>query len=218
MGQLGAQSFLPAQTDSLPALRDAARTCRGCELYREASQTVFGEGPSPARIMMVGEQPGDAEDREGHPFVGPAGRLLDKAIGEAGLERDQIYVTNTVKHFKHTGTRDTKRRIHAKPNQTEINACLPWLEAELKAVRPALIIVLGSTAAQALLGKAFRVTKERGMLIPWRGIVALATVHPSSILRSPDRDEAYAAFVNDLKTASEYEHSEHEHTQSTKTE
>jgi DNA polymerase len=206
MAQLGAQPYLPAHTDSLPALREAARSCRGCELYREASQTVFGEGPSPARIMMVGEQPGDAEDREGHPFVGPAGRLLDKAIAEAGLERDQIYVTNTVKHFKHTSTRETKRRIHAKPNQTEITACLPWLEAELKAVRPELIVVLGSTAAQTLLGKAFRVTKERGKLVPWRGIVALATVHPSSILRSPDRDESYAAFVNDLKAISEHEH------------
>lgn len=210
MAQVGAQSFLPARTDSLPALIEAARSCRGCELYREASQTVFGEGPSPAHIMMVGEQPGDAEDREGHPFVGPAGRLLDKAIAEAGLERDQIYLTNTVKHFKHTkspeATKDSKRRIHAKPNQTEITACLPWLEAELKAVRPKLIVVLGSTAAQTLLGKPFRVTKERGKLIPWRGIVALATVHPSSVLRSPDRDDAYAAFVSDLKAVSEHEH------------
>jgi len=204
MGLLGAQPFLPAQTDSLSALRAAAKSCRGCELYREASQTVFGEGPSPARIMMVGEQPGDVEDREGHPFVGPAGRLLDKAIAEAGLERDEIYLTNTVKHFKHTGNRDSKRRIHAKPNQTEITACLPWLEAELKAVRPKLVIVLGSTAAQALLGKAFRVTKERGTPIPWRGITALATVHPSGVLRSPDRDEAYAALVEDLKAARSY--------------
>jgi len=199
MGQLGAQPFLPAQTDSLSALRSAAASCRGCELYREATQTVFGEGPSPAPIMMVGEQPGDAEDREGHPFVGPAGRLLDKAIAEAGLERDQIYLTNTVKHFKHTSTRESKRRIHAKPSQTEITACMPWLEAELKAIRPRLIVALGSTAAQVLLGKAFRVTKERGKLVPWRGITALATVHPSSVLRSTERDESYAEFVADLR-------------------
>ncbi|HZM79313.1 MAG TPA: UdgX family uracil-DNA binding protein [Candidatus Limnocylindrales bacterium] len=206
MAQLGAQPFLPVQTDSLTALRAAAKSCRGCELYREASQTVFGEGPSPAHIMMVGEQPGDAEDREGHPFVGPAGRLLDKAITEAGLERDEIYLTNTVKHFKHTGSRESKRRIHAKPNQTEISACLPWLEAELKAVRPQLIIVLGSTAAQALLGKAFRVTQQRGTLMPWRGIMALATVHPSSVLRSPGREQAYAGFVEDLKAAAGVRH------------
>ncbi len=199
MGQLGAQPYLPAQTDSLSALHSAAASCRGCELYREATQTVFGQGPSPARIMMVGEQPGDAEDREGLPFVGPAGRLLDKAITEAGLERDQIYLTNTVKHFKHIGTTESKRRIHAKPNQTEITACMPWLEAELKAIRPQLIVALGSTAAQALLGKAFRVTKERGKLMPWRGIRALASVHPSSILRSTELDESYAAFVADLR-------------------
>jgi uracil-DNA glycosylase len=201
MGLLGAQPFLPARTDSLRALRAAAKSCRGCELYREATQTVFGEGPSPAHIMMVGEQPGDVEDREGHPFVGPAGRLLEKAIAEAGLDRDDIYLTNIVKHFKHISTRESKRRIHAKPNQTEITACLPWLEAELKAIRPQLVVALGSTAAQALLGKAFRVTKERGLLVPWRGIMALATVHPSSILRSTERDEAYAAFVEDLKVA-----------------
>lgn len=201
MGLLGAQSFLPARTDSLKALRAAAESCRGCELYREATQTVFGEGPSPARIMMVGEQPGEVEDREGHPFVGPAGRLLDTAIAEAGLERDDIYLTNIVKHFKHTGSKDSNRRIHAKPHQTEIKACLPWLEAELKAIRPDLVVALGSTAAQTLLGKAFRVTEERGRLIPWRGITALATVHPSSILRSTERDEAYAAFVEDLKVA-----------------
>lgn len=201
MSQLGAQSYLPARTGSLSALREAAASCRGCELYREASQTVFGEGPSSARIMMVGEQPGDAEDREGRPFVGPAGRLLDKAITDAGLDRDEIYLTNTVKHFKHTSTRESKRRIHAKPNPGEITACLPWLESELKAVRPELVVVLGSTAAQALLGKAFLVTKERGKLLPWREITVLATVHPSSILRSRERDEAYAAFVSDLRVA-----------------
>jgi len=204
MAEVGAESFLPAQTDSLKELRAAAASCRGCQLYREATQTVFGEGPSPARIMMLGEQPGDIEDREGHPFVGPAGRLLDKAVVDAGLEREQVYLTNTVKHFKHTSTRESKRRIHAKPNQTEITACLPWLEAELKATRPDLIVVLGSTAAQALLGKTFRVTKSRGTLVPWRDIEVLATVHPSSILRSTERDEAYAAFVADLAVVAEY--------------
>ncbi|HEX6682577.1 MAG TPA: UdgX family uracil-DNA binding protein [Candidatus Limnocylindrales bacterium] len=201
MPEVGAQSFLPADTNSLRALRAAASSCRGCQLYREATQTVFGEGPVPAQIMMLGEQPGDIEDREGHPFVGPAGRLLDKAIIDAGLERAQIYLTNTVKHFKHTSTSESKRRIHAKPNQSEITACRPWLEAELKTARPKLIVALGSTAAQALLGKAFRVTKSHGTLTPWRDIQVLATVHPSSILRSTERDDAYAAFVADLRVA-----------------
>lgn len=206
MAELGAQSFLPAETDSLPALRAAAASCRGCELYRAATQTVFGEGYGRAHTMMVGEEPGDIEDREGHPFVGPAGRLLDKAIIDAGLLRGDIYVTNTVKHFKFklAGGGQGKRRIHSKPNQTEITACMPWLEAELKAVQPELVVALGSTAAQALLGKAFRVTKERGRLVPWRDIMALATAHPSSILRSTERNEAYGSLVADLSVAAEY--------------
>lgn len=203
MPELGAERFFPAETNSLPALREAAAGCRGCQLYREATQTVFGEGPVPAHVMMVGEQPGDIEDKQGHPFVGPAGRLLDKAIVEAGLERTKIYVTNTVKHFKHTspagGTRESKRRIHAKPNQTEIVACLPWLEAELKVAAPRIVVALGSTAAKALLGSSFRVTRSRGELLPWRQIEIMATVHPSSVLRSPDRTEAYEGLVSDLR-------------------
>lgn len=181
---------------SFRKVRSEAAGCRRCDLYRDATQTVFGEGPVPAALMMVGEQPGDVEDREGRPFTGPAGRLLDRAIAEAGLDRDTIYLTNTVKHFKHTMR--GKRRIHAKPNQTEIAACLPWLETELSLVKPDIVVALGSTAAQALLGKAFRVTKSRGTLIPLRDFQILATVHPSSILRSPNRDAAYDAFLADL--------------------
>jgi uracil-DNA glycosylase len=207
MTELGAENFLPADTGSWRALRLAADTCRGCDLYRNATQTVFGEGPTPAQVMMIGEQPGDIEDRDGQPFVGPAGRLLDKAIVEAGLDRSKIYLTNTVKHFKHTSTGESKRRIHAKPNQAEISACRPWLEAELKTARPGLVIALGSTAAQALLGKAFRVTKARGQLIPWREIEVLATVHPSSILRSTDRHADFEAFVADLRVAAQAVHS-----------
>jgi uracil-DNA glycosylase family protein len=191
--------FLPADTGSIGALRSAAAGCRACHLYQHATQTVFGEGPVPADIMMVGEQPGDIEDRQGHPFVGPAGRLLDKALAEAGLDRSQVYLTNAVKHFKHTTTTDSKRRIHAKPNQTEITACLPWLESELGVVRPKLVVVLGSTAAQTLAGRDFKVTKSRGKVMPWRDIKLLATLHPSSVLRATDRHEAYEGLVADLK-------------------
>lgn len=201
MPVLGADRFLPADTDSVKALRTAAAHCRGCDLYLDTTQTVFGEGPTPARVMMVGEQPGDIEDRKGHPFVGPAGQLLDKAIDEAGLDRSEVYLTNTVKHFKHSATRETKRRIHAKPNQTEITACLPWLEAELKATEPRLVVVLGATAAKALLGNSFRVTKSRGELIPWRHMQIVATAHPSSVLRSTRRQEDYEALVADLRVA-----------------
>lgn len=201
MPVLGAEHFFPADTDSVKALRTAAAHCRGCELYRDASQTVFGEGPAPAKIVMIGEQPGDIEDRKGHPFVGPAGQLLDKAIDEAGMDRSKVYLTNTVKHFKHTFTRESKRRIHAKPNQTEIAACLPWFEAELKTTEPRLVIALGATAAKALLGNSFRVTKSRGELLPWRDIQIMATAHPSSILRSTNRHEDYEAFVTDLRAA-----------------
>jgi DNA polymerase len=172
------------------------------------TQTVFGEGPTPARLMIVGEQPGDQEDREGHPFVGPAGRLLDTALEEAGIDRGSVYVTNAVKHFKWERGEKTKRRIHKKPNDGEIRACRPWLDEEMKLVKPKVVVCLGATAAQALLGKTFRVTKSRGqkVSVPFADAV-FATVHPSSILRAPDpkaREEARRAFVADLKKVSRF--------------
>lgn len=186
-------------------LREAAAGCRACPLWRNATQTVFGEGPVKADLILVGEQPGDREDREGRPFVGPAGRVLDEALAEAGIDRGRVYVTNVVKHFKWSAR--GKRRIHQKPNAEEIGACKPWLEAELAAVRPQVLVALGATAAQALLGRGFRVTRERG--VPVESDLAphvLATVHPSSILRARDeaeRREAYATFAADLRAAAE---------------
>jgi uracil-DNA glycosylase family protein len=172
------------------------------------TQTVFGEGPAPARVMIVGEQPGDQEDKEGHPFVGPAGRLLDAALEEAGIDRGTVYVTNAVKHFKWERGEKTKRRIHKKPNVSEIRACRPWLDQEMKLVKPEVVVCLGATAAQALLGKSFRVTKSRGqrVAVPFADAV-FATVHPSSILRAPDarsREEARKAFIADLKKVSRF--------------
>jgi DNA polymerase len=194
-----AADFLPARR-TLPTLRAAAEGCRGCDLYRRGTRTVFGEGPTAARVMLVGEQPGHEEDLAGHPFVGPAGRLLDRALAEAGIARDDVYVTNVVKHFK--WERRGKRRIHAKPGQTEIAACLPWFQAELQAVKPNAVVCLGATAAQALLGPRFQVTKQRGQ---WLSSAlaprVLATVHPSAILRAPDeaaRHREMEAFVADL--------------------
>jgi uracil-DNA glycosylase len=183
---------------SLPALREAVHTCRGCDLYRNATQAVFGEGARAADVMLVGEQPGDSEDREGRPFVGPAGRLLDNALEEAGIDRAATYVTNVVKHFKWQAR--GKRRIHQKPNWTEIAACRPWLDAELEVVQPRVLVCLGATAAQALLGRQFRVTQSRGQLVdsPLAEVVT-ATVHPSAILRADDREREYALFVADLK-------------------
>ena len=184
----------------LADLRTAAATCRACELWKTGTQTVFGEGARQAEIMFVGEQPGDKEDRAGRPFVGPAGRLLDEALEEAGIDRSRAYVTNIVKHFKWVAR--GKRRIHKKPGMTEINACKPWLEAEVATVRPRALVCLGSTAAQGLLGKDFKVTQRRGELVesPLAEVV-MATVHPSSILRAGD-DEArkleMKAFVEDL--------------------
>jgi DNA polymerase len=187
------------------ALRDAAARCTGCELYKNATQTVFGEGPERARVMLVGEQPGDAEDLAGHPFVGPAGRLLDRCHVEAGIDRKQTYVTNVVKHFKWVPR--GPRRIHSKPGAVEIEACFPWLEAEISVVKPQMVVALGATAAQALFGKAFRVTRERGKLIRSRWApYAMATVHPSSLLRAPDeaaRHREMALFIEDLKQAAE---------------
>jgi uracil-DNA glycosylase len=185
------------------ALKQAAAGCMGCDLYKNATQTVFGEGRvSLSQVMFVGEQPGDEEDVNGHPFVGPAGRLFDKALAEAGIDRDQTYVTNVVKHFKWKPR--GKRRIHEKPRAAEIRACEPWLAAELEVVHPNILVCLGATAAQALLGKDFRVTQMRGKwLESGHARLTLATVHPSSILRAPDpeaREEQYAEFVQDLKT------------------
>ena len=207
--QLSAAEFLPKGHDAqhdLNALRKAAARCKGCPLYQHATQTVFGEGKPRARMILVGEQPGDREDIEGHPFVGPAGQLLDRCLEEAGIGRDEVYVTNAVKHFKWEPR--GKRRIHKKPSQREIAACRPWFDAEVEAVQTELIVCLGATAAQALLGSAFRVTQNRGKVITAAKLPPiLATVHPSSILRAPDdeaRHEARALFVADLRAAAAF--------------
>lgn len=197
--------FEPAQplASSLPSLRQAAASCKACDLWKTATQTVFGEGSSHAPIMMVGEQPGDLEDRAGRPFVGPAGKLLDQALSEAGIDRSDVYVTNAVKHFKWSPAERGKRRIHKKPRDSEIQACRPWLDAELAVVKPTILVCLGATAAQSLLGKEFRVSRQRGQIIesPLAPHV-VATVHPSSILRAQDdesRRSQMQAFVQDLK-------------------
>jgi uracil-DNA glycosylase family protein len=216
----------PAQPPSgvgLDGLRTAAARCRACELWEPATQTVFGEGPETARIVFVGEQPGDQEDRQGEPFVGPAGRLLDRALGDAGIDRRDTYVTNAVKHFRFAPK--GKRRIHQTPGPEHLRACRPWLEAELTVLRPEVVVCLGATAAKALISPSFRITKDRGHLLPWAppGVAAvvgdgqeadddepdearpaqtwmLATTHPSAVLRTPDeaRDAAYEALVADL--------------------
>ena len=174
---------------SIEELRRAAHNCKACDLWKNATQTVFGEGRPNATIMLVGEQPGDQEDLAGHPFVGPAGRVLDEALREAGIDRGEVYVTNVVKHFKWSPAERGKRRIHKKPRYSEINACRPWLDAKLRAVRPRVLVCLGATAAQALLGRTFSVTRRHGELIesPLAAYV-MATVHPSSILRAPDSE------------------------------
>lgn len=179
-----AAPLVPARA-SLRALRDAAAGCRACPLWEGATQTVFGEGGPRARVVLVGEQPGDREDREGRPFVGPAGRELDRALAAAEIARRDVYVTNVVKHFKFEGR--GKRRIHQRPSAAETAACRPWLEAELAAVRPELVVALGATAARALLGSGFRVTRDRGVIVDSRlGVPALGTIHPSAIPRAPD--------------------------------
>jgi uracil-DNA glycosylase len=198
----------PAQapeTSSWSELREAARDCTACHLYRRATQTVFGEGPKHAPIMLVGEQPGDYEDVAGKPFVGPAGKIMDRALEEAGIDREHVYVTNAVKHFKWEPR--GKRRIHKKPNAREIAACRPWLEAEIHLVKPRLVVCLGATAAQTVFGPSFRVTRERGKVLSSKlAPKVLATVHPSSLLRQPDedsREREYAHFVSDLRAALE---------------
>jgi DNA polymerase len=194
----GAAPFVP-HTTSLRALSAAAHACRGCELYKHATQVVFGAGPKRARVVLVGEQPGDQEDRAGEPFVGPAGAMLDKALADAGIPRREVYVTNAVKHFKWEPR--GKRRIHKKPRVSEIAACRPWLEAELHAIRPAIVVCLGATAAQSLFGTHFKLLQQRGRVIDSPLGRALATIHPSAVLRAPDaegRHAAYAALVADL--------------------
>jgi uracil-DNA glycosylase len=189
-------------TGNLEEVREAAHDCKACPLWANATQTVFGEGPEHARIMLVGEQPGDQEDLQGHPFVGPAGRLLDKALNDAGIDRGLVYVTNAVKHFKWEPR--GKRRLHKKPGEVEINACHQWLERELELVAPALVVAMGATAARALLGRATPVEVNRGRVMQLdAGMQVMITVHPSYLLRVPDplRDEAYARFVEDLRVA-----------------
>jgi DNA polymerase len=210
-----AAPFVPAAAD-LDELRSAAARCRGCHLYEPATQTVFGEGRRTSRVVLVGEQPGDQEDRAGRPFVGPAGKLLDKALTEAGIDRADAYVTNAVKHFKFTQAAPGKRRLHQKPDLGEMTACAPWLVAELTLLRPDIVVTLGATAGQALFGKAFRVTQSRGVVLPWppdvgpySGVeagadtVALATIHPSAVLRGENRDDLYAGLVADLTVAAQ---------------
>ena len=202
-----AADFLPARR-TLPALREAAAGCRGCELWRLGTQTVFGEGPARARVMFVGEQPGDQEDKAGRPFVGPSGKLLNSALDAAEIARSDVFVTNAVKHFKWERGEKSARRIHKKPNSAEITACRPWLESELEVVQPDVIVCLGATAAQALLGKQFRITRDRGKPITSPlGRVVFATVHPSAVLRAPDpeaRAQAERDFVSDIRKVGRY--------------
>jgi uracil-DNA glycosylase family protein len=194
-------TYVPPDAD-LAGLAGAARGCTACELYANATQTVFGEGSPAARLVLVGEQPGDQEDRQGRPFVGPAGGLLDRALSEAGIDRAAVYVTNAVKHFRFTER--GKRRIHATPGRGHVRACQPWLAAELGAVRPDVVVCLGATAVSALLGTGYRVTKDRGALLPYaEGIRAVITTHPSAVLRMPGekRAAAFAELVADLRVA-----------------
>jgi len=198
-----AAPFVPESPD-LDALRAAAPDCRGCPLWEPATQVVFGRGSAGARLMLVGEQPGDQEDQRGLPFVGPAGHLLVRALDEAGVDRSRAYVTNAVKHFKFTVR--GKRRIHATPDTYEVAACRPWLVAELAAVRPELVVLLGATAAKTVYGPSFRVTQQRGALMAWPspdGPQALATIHPSAVLRADDQDAALAGLVADLRVAAQ---------------
>ena len=198
-----AKPATPPDPTTWSIVREAAKDCTACHLYKRATQTVFGKGPKSAPIMLVGEQPGDYEDMAGKPFVGPAGKIMDRALEEAGIDRKSVYVTNAVKHFKWEPR--GKRRIHKKPNAREIAACRPWLEAELRIVRPALVVAMGATAARTIFGPAFRVTRERGKILSSKlAPKVLATVHPSSLLRQPDeesRHREFKHFVSDLRIA-----------------
>jgi uracil-DNA glycosylase len=201
LGDDGTAAALVPPQPTLPKLREAAAGCKACPLHKTGTQTVFGEGTAKAEVMFVGEQPGDREDLEGRPFVGPAGRLFDQALEDAGIDRSLAYVTNAVKHFKWTPR--GKRRIHQKPSWSEITACRPWLEAELAVLKPNVLVPMGAVAAQALLGKQFRVTRERGRPVESElAPVVIATIHPSAILRAQDedREREYKALVDDLRT------------------
>lgn len=204
-GDLGKPALPIPVNATLPGLAKASKDCRACDLWKLGTQTVFGEGRPGADLMLIGEQPGDQEDLQGRPFVGPAGKLLDTALEEAGITRERTYVTNAVKHFKWEPR--GKRRIHKKPNAAEITACRPWIEAEIVAVHPKIIVCLGATAAQSLLGRAFRVTQQRGQLLKSElAPFIMATVHPSSILRAPDQETRHAEmqrFIADLKKAAQ---------------
>jgi len=209
MALIGAQEFVPTAARTLDELKAAAAGCRGCELYADATQTVFGRGAEHARLVFVGEQPGDVEDQKGLPFVGPAGRLLREAVDAAAIDPAIIYLTNTVKHFRFELR--GRRRIHQTPERQHIEACRPWLVAEFSLLKPDIVVALGATAAKALFGPAFRVTRSRGELLPWPAsaqhpqdfpvaeVRALATIHPSAVLRADDRDTAFAGLVADLK-------------------
>lgn len=208
---VGAQQWVPPQPQSIDQLKSAAAGCEGCELYADATQTVFGRGAPHARVVFVGEQPGDVEDQQGLPFVGPAGRLLREAVDDAGIDPADVYITNAVKHFRFELR--GRRRIHQTPGPAHITACRPWLVAEFSLLKPQLVVILGATAGKALLGPSFRVTQARGRLMPWPAsaqhpddfpvaeIQALATIHPSAVLRADDRDAAYRSLVDDLKIA-----------------
>ncbi|MBK0869941.1 UdgX family uracil-DNA binding protein [Saccharopolyspora sp. HNM0986] len=208
---MSAEPYVPARA-RLPGLRKAVQSCAGCALHRDATQAVFGSGSESARLVLVGEQPGDQEDRKGQPFSGPAGGLLDRALERAGIDRDDAYVTNATKHFKFSRQRG-KRRIHQKPNRSEVAACWPWLAAELRVVDPDLVVCLGATAAQTLLGTTFRLTRSRGRLVdlPESALAghrhgparALATIHPSAVLRADDSETELEGLVNDLRVAAE---------------
>jgi uracil-DNA glycosylase len=207
----GAEAYVPADAD-LDVLRAAATSCRGCSLYKDATQTVFGAGEAAARVVLVGEVPGDQEDKKGAPFVGPAGRLLDRALVEAGIDRGDAYVTNAVKHFKFKQDAPGKRRIHQTPDAVEIAACRPWLVAEFALLDPTVVVSLGAVAGKALLGPSFRVTKQRGVRMPRPAIGDLparddrfivATLHPSAVIRADDREAVYAGFLADLKVAAQ---------------
>jgi DNA polymerase len=208
---VGAQQWVPAEPTSIDQLKSAAAGCEGCELYADATQTVFGRGAPHASVVFVGEQPGDVEDQQGLPFVGPAGRMLRDAVGDSGIDPTDVYITNAVKHFRFELR--GKRRIHQTPGPAHITACRPWLVAEFALLKPKIVVMLGATAGKALLGPSFRVTQSRGRLMPWPAsaqhpedfpvdeVQALATIHPSAVLRADDRDTAYASLVDDLKVA-----------------
>ena len=208
----GAARFVPGDDATLPELAEAASSCEGCDLYERATQTVFGRGAARAAVVLIGEQPGDAEDRAGEPFVGPAGKLLDRALAEVGISPRDTYTTNAVKHFRwkpapHGG----KRRIHERPEAWQVRACWPWLAAELSRLDPDVVVTLGATAGQALFGSSFRVGAQRGTRVTWaapapgakagRDVTVVPTIHPSAILRADDRDAAYAGLVSDLRVA-----------------